>query len=136
MKKISLAQFISTTREKEGYSQQELAARAYLPLEVIESIESGQDLFLAPTIRQKLAKGLKLELKQIKAHEKVFEQEGPSEETIEILKQKILSGETKNNYCPACGSELVCRTAKMYDLEDNLILHPKAKCSKCPFQIK
>ena len=25
---------------------------------------------------------------------------------------------------------------KMYDLEDNLILVPKARCEKCPFQIR
>ena len=25
---------------------------------------------------------------------------------------------------------------KMYDLYDNLVFHPKAKCEKCPFQIK
>ena len=31
---------------------------------------------------------------------------------------------------------ILTRIAKMYDLEDNLILTPKAHCIKCPFQIK
>ena len=31
--------------------------------------------------------------------------------------------------------KLITRIAKLYDLEDNLVLHPKARCSKCPFQL-
>ena len=38
--------------------------------------------------------------------------------------------------CPVCGEILITRIAKLYDLEDNLMLHPKARCPKCPFQIK
>lgn len=133
--KTSLAQFVSQTREKIGLSQSGLAQKSSLPIELIESIESGQELFLATTIRQKLAKGLKLNTRDIKPFEKEYEENLPIAEVIEILKIEILQGE-KDLDCPQCGEKLICRIEKMYDLEDNLIKHPKARCSKCPFQIR
>jgi transcriptional regulator with XRE-family HTH domain len=133
---MSLAKFISDIRENIGLSQRGLAAKANIPLEIIESIESGQDLFLATSIRQKLAKALKIEPKAIKAYEKKDEGSEIAPDYIEEVKLRILSGELKGLKCPVCSSELVCRVAEMYDLEDNLVKHPKARCSKCPFQIK
>ncbi|MBR2386293.1 hypothetical protein IKA92_03235, partial [bacterium] len=100
-----------------------------------QKIESGEELFLSTTIRQKLAKGLKLNNKDIKLYEKQFINEDPSPEIIEHLKGFILNGET-DIPCPSCGSVLISHIEKMYDLEDTEILHPKARCSKCPFQIK
>ena len=57
-----------------------------------------------------------------------------SPEIIESLKQLILNG-AGGLKCPRCGAPLDTRIARMYDLEDNLVLHPKAHCTKCPFQI-
>ena len=54
---------------------------------------------------------------------------------IEDLKVRILKREI-NLRCPLCGEPLITRIAKMYDLEDNLVLEPKAHCVKCVFQIK
>jgi len=134
--KISLAQFISTRRENAGLSQRGLAKRSNLPLETIESIEAGQELFLATTIRQKLAKGLKLDSKTIKEYEKSPDDRAVSLEAIENIKVMVLAGETAGVKCPACGAKLICRVAEMYDMEDNLVKHPKARCSVCPFQVK
>lgn len=131
----SLAQFVSQLREKLGLSQIGLAKKSNLPLEVIESIESGQELFLPTTIRQKLAKGLKLNTRDVKVFEKPYDNSQSFDEIVGILKINILEGE-KDLQCPQCGEELICRVEKMYDLEDNLIRHPKARCAKCPFQIK
>jgi len=133
--KTSLAQFVFQTREKLGLSQSGLANKSSLPLEMIESIEAGQELFLPTTIRQKLAKGLRLNTRDIKIFEKEYDENLPPEELIEILKIEILQGE-KNLKCPQCKEDLICHIEKMYDLEDNLIKHPKARCSKCPFQIR
>lgn len=135
--KETLAAFISTTREKMGLTQQGLAFKANLDLAIIENIESGQELFLATSVRQKLAKALNQESKKIKSLEK--EQKLPNEillDAMEEIRLKILEGKLTANTCPVCDSELICRISKMYDLEDNLIRHPKARCSKCPFQIK
>ena len=69
----SLAQMISSVREKLGLSQSGLAKKCNLAVQEIENIESGQELFLASTVRQKLAKGLKLNLLEIKMYEKALE---------------------------------------------------------------
>lgn len=135
MNKKTLAQFVQEKRENAGLSQGGLAKKCHLELDLIEKIESGQELFLPVTARQNLAKGLKCSSAEIKLLEKEFENKLVSDEIIEELKERILEGE-ENIHCPKCGSLLVLRIAKLYDLEDNLMLHPKAKCSKCVFQIK
>lgn len=133
----SLAIFVSELREKLGLSQTGLAKKSALSLKTIEDIESGQDLFLASTIRQKLAKGLKLNPADIKTYEKPFNVSLlPDTDQIIFMKEKILSNNIEDLECPVCNSRLITRIAKMYDLEDNLILVPKARCEKCPFQIK
>ena len=136
-KELSLAQFVSQTRENIGLSQTGLAKKSALSLQIIEEIESGQELFLASTIRQKLANGLKLKPSDIKQYEKSlnFDLLQESEDVV-FIKNKILSHNIEDLECPVCGSKLITRIAKMYDLEDNLILVPKARCEKCPFQIK
>lgn len=135
MQKKSLAQFIQENRERLGMSASGLAKKCHLELALIEQIEAGQELFLPTTIRQNLAKGLRCSPNEIKELEKNFENQFVEENIIEDLKQKILLGEN-NLICPKCKSLLITRIAKMYDLEDNLMLHPKARCSKCVFQIK
>jgi len=138
-KQQTLAEFISTTRENQGYSQKGLANKANIDLSVIEDIESGRELFLPATIRQKLAMALKLSIIKIKTLEK---QPNTSVKDFEIsdkteeIKLDMLEKGLKGHKCPACGEELVCKVEVMYDLEDNMVRHPKARCSKCPFQIK
>ncbi len=133
----SLAQFISELREKTGLSQTGLAKKSALPLKTIEEIESGQELFLASTIRQKLANALKLKPAEIKKYEKHPNLSlMPDTEATIFIKNQILSNDVEDLECPVCGSKLITRVAKMYDLEDNLVLVPKARCTKCPFQIK
>ena len=134
----SLAHFVSSEREKLGFSQSGLAKKCNLTLEQINSIESGIETFLSTTVRQKLAKGLKTSLDEIKIYEKRESFTLGSTSDIEDLKEQILTNGENSKvalYCPVCGSKLISRIAKMYDLEDNLVLHPKARCSKCPFQI-
>lgn len=135
MNKKTLAQFVQQTRDNLGLSAKGLAKKCNLDLGLIEKIEAGEELFLPVTIRQNLAKGLKCSPNELKELEKEFENNFISEEIINDLKEKILAGE-KDLICPKCGSELISRIEKMYDLEDNLMLHPKARCSKCVFQIK
>ena len=118
----SLAQMVSSVREKLGFSQSGLAKRCNLSVQEIESIESGQELFLASTVRQKLAKGLKLNLLEIKMYEKApLEDFKLDFQTEDYMKQAILEGNTDNLRCPSCGSKLETRVARMYDLEDNLV---------------
>ena len=131
----SLAEFVIEKREKAGMSASGLANRAGVELNIIEDIESGKELFLSVTVRQKLARALKLQPAEIKHYEKVVNEVVVTPEQIEDYKQLILEGE-EDLYCPLCGNKLVTRVLKRYDIEDNLVFDPKAHCSKCVFQIK
>ena len=136
-KQITLAEFISSTRENIGLSQKGLANKANIDLATIERIESGQELFLATSVRQKLAKALKLENRIIKVLEKQYQfSKQISQEYVEEIRLRILAGTLTGHICPLCESELICRIAQMRDLEDHIVKHPKARCSKCHFQIK
>ena len=131
----SLAQFVQEKREKSGLSLSGLAKKCHIEINLLEKIESGEELFLPTTIRQNLAKGLKCSLQEIKDLEKDFENKFADEEIINKIKKEILDGKT-NLICPKCGALLITRIAKMLDLEDNVMYHPKAHCNKCVFQIK
>lgn len=135
MSEKTLAQFMQQTREELGLNAKGFAKKCNLDLVLIERIEAGEELFLPTTVRQNLAKGLKCSLDEIKELEKDFESRFEAEEVINSLKERILSGD-KNLICPKCRSALIVKIEKMYDLEDNIVLHPKARCAKCVFQIK
>ena len=130
----TLARFIQLKREELGLTQKGLAIAANVPLSIVEEVEAGKELFLAVTVRQALAKVLKCEPDEIKVLEKDIVNDIVSPEIFESLKKLILNG-AGGLKCPKCGALLDTRIARMYDLEDNLILHPKAHCTKCPFQI-
>ena len=131
----TLSTFINSRREKLCMSSTGLAKKSGIDISVIEDIESGKELFLPVTIRQKLAKALKCQPADIQQYEKKLSTQIISNDVIEDIKQQILNGE-EEIHCPMCGNILVTRIAEMYDLEDHLMRHPKAHCSKCVFQIK
>lgn len=134
--KISLAEFVREAREKIGLSSALLAKRSNLTEDQIVDIEGGRELFLSSTIRQKLAKGLKLNPSDIKHYEKNVQiNYGVDKDFEDYARVKMQAGEAADLRCPVCGSELDYKVVKRYDLEDNLILHYKAWCKKCPFQI-
>ena len=130
----TLARFVQEKREQAGLSVSGLAKKVNLSPDIIEEIESGKELFLPVTIRQNLAKGLKCLPEDIKKYEKDFSTDFVSLQVIDSLKELILNG-AGGLKCPKCGANLVTKVERMYDLEDNLVLHPKAHCSKCVFQI-
>ena len=131
----SLAEFIIKKRENAGLSASGLANKANIKLEIIEDIESGKELFLSVTQRQQLARVLKVSPKELKEYERSYEFQEISDDVIENIKTQILNHKT-DLHCPMCGEPLITRIAKMYDLDDNLVLQPKAHCVKCVFQIK
>ena len=130
----TLAQFVQKKRDDLGLSPKGLAMATNIDLNEIEEIEAGKELFLSVTVRQKLAKVLKCEAHELKKLEKDFDTNFVSEQVVDSLKELILNG-AGGLKCPKCGAPLVTRIAEMYDLEDNLMLHPKAHCTKCVFQI-
>ncbi len=131
----SLAEFIIRKRENAGLSMIGLAKKANIKQEILEDIEAGKELFLSVTQRQQIARALKISPKELKEYERSYEFQTISDDVIETLKEQILNHKT-NLRCPMCGEPLVTRIAKMYDIEDNVVLQPKAHCVKCVFQIK
>lgn len=131
----TLAQFVQRKREILGLTPFGLSKKCNVPAVIIEEIEAGRELFLAVTIRQNLAKGLRCAADEIKALEKDFEFEEVPMEVMDVLKQRILNGETEL-YCPKCKSPLSVKVEQMYDIEDNLVYVPRGYCTKCVFQIK
>lgn len=132
----TLATRISFLREKLNLSQEKLAEISNIDLSTIHEIEEGRDIFLSPGIRQRLSKALRVAanvLKEVEIQPQPIETQS---EAIDNLIRNILAGNLTNNYCPECKSLLNCKIVTMYDLEDNAVKHPKAICSKCPFQIK
>ncbi len=134
----TLSEYVRETREKAGLSVQGLSKKSGLSIEQVEDIEAGKDLFLPATIRQKLAKGLKVNPKDIKEYERILivSYDSITPQYIDNVKQAILNGDTENLRCPICSSKLNTKIVKLLDLENNIALHPKAQCSKCSFQIK
>lgn len=134
----SLSEFVRNTREKAGLSALGLAKKSGLTIEQVEDIEAGKDLFLPATIRQKLAKGLKLNPNDIKKYERILldAYDSLTDRFIEDTKTAIIQGNIENLRCPICSSKLITKVVKLIDLENKIALHPKAQCSKCSFQIK
>lgn len=133
--KITLAQFIQKKRDEIGLSPKGLAMQANLDVSLIEDIEAGKELFLPVTVRQSIAKVLKCHPEEIKRFEKDYTNDLVSQQMIDSIRELILNG-AGGLKCPRCGSPLICKIETMYDLEDNEVLHPKAHCTKCVFQIK
>ena len=131
----SLAEFIREKREHVGLTISTITKKCNVKEEIIEGIESSQELFLPVTIRQNLAKGLKISPKEIKMHEKIFEPDKITYEAELNIRELILQGETEIA-CPKCGSPLVVKIEEMYDMYDKLCKEPKAHCSKCTYQLK
>ena len=109
---ISLGQFVAQKREQMGLSQEDLAFRSSLTLEQIQAIEQGLELFLASTIRQKLAKGLKIENKEIKQYEMKTDFALTKNSQMDSIREMILLNSQNPNFvinCPICGEKLITR---------------------------
>ena len=134
---ISLAQFISETREKHGLSQSGPVKKTAWTEQQIADIESGKTLFLSTTERQKIANALKISASTIKRYEKTY-REHCEADTLSVaeIKRHIEKGETANLKCPVCGTKLTVKIINRFDIEDNPVTDYKAVCPKCPFQIK
>lgn len=132
----TLAGRVQHLREKNNLTIEKLANISNLkPSEIID-IEEGKDIFLSAGIRQKLSKALKVPARILKEVEKEQTRVEVDPQIIENIKIDILTGKLENNRCPKCGSLLICKIVTMYDLEDRPVRHPKARCEKCPFQVK
>jgi transcriptional regulator with XRE-family HTH domain len=132
----TLSRRVQYLRESLNFSKERLAELSNIELATINDIEEGIDNFLSAGLRQKLSRALRVHAIVLKEVEKLPKKSEIPEEIILNIKGNILSGNLDNNFCPVCKKLLKCKIVVMRDLEDNQIRHPKARCEKCPFQIK
>lgn len=132
----TLAERIQYLRDKCYLSREQLASLSNIDIATISNLEEGTEIFISSAQRQRLAKVLKIPAYVLKEVEKQPENKTVSNTWIESLRNNILDGNLENNRCPSCNSLLNCYITTFIDLEDNPVEHPKATCTKCPFQMK
>ena len=135
----TLASRVSYIRNARRLHIAELSEQARVPIELLEDIEAGIETWLATTIRQRIARVLKvdpdiLEEVEVKSIKQDFECNPPIE-LLERIQEDILSGviDTK---CPICQSPLKSWIQEGFDLNEQSIKIPKAHCTVCVFQLK
>ncbi len=140
----TLAQRMLFLREHLDLTQRQLATKAIVPLSLIEDIEAGLELFLAPSIRLKLARALRVKPDVLQDVEKRFqpktnnpEEASSSEEQMtwraKALLKEIQMNPKKDYRCPYCKSALLIRQFERRDLDDSVLAAYKIQCSQCLF---
>ncbi|MGD9580490.1 MAG: helix-turn-helix domain-containing protein [Vampirovibrionia bacterium] len=132
----TLARRLQFLRESNNLTIENLAKKSRVKAAVINDIEEGRESFLSVTTRQNLSTALKVPASVLKEVEKIPQKAVVDQNLIDNIKYNILSGQLENNKCPKCNSNLSCKIITLYDLEDQAVQVPKARCQQCPFQIK
>jgi transcriptional regulator with XRE-family HTH domain len=136
---VTLAERIRFLREKRYLTAEMLAMKALVPVSMIEDIEAGIEMFLAPSVRQRIARVLHVRPTQIQEAEKLPEindAETPMLQRKGIsLREEILRDPDAPHLCPSCGAPLAVRQFERRDLQDNPLLVIKANCTRCLFRM-
>lgn len=136
----TLASRVSFLRNGRRLHIAELAYQAKVSLELIEDIEAGIETWLATTVRQRIARVLKVDpfiLEEVEVKNKLTEEfpKAPPIELIERMQEEILSG-VKDIKCPLCGNKLKSWIQDGLDLNGLPIKSAKGHCTVCVFQLK
>lgn len=136
----TLASRVSFLRNARRIHIQELAYEARVPLDLIEEIEAGIETWLPISIRQRIARVLKVDpiiLEEVEVKNLYTDdlQKDPPIELIERIQDEILSGK-KSIKCPLCQNLLRVWIQEGLDLNENLTRSAKAHCTVCVFQLK
>ena len=136
----TLASRISFIRNARRIHLAELSMRARVSIKLLEDIEAGIETWLPTSVRQRIARVLKVdpnileevEVKNIKSENEFKE---PPLELVERIQEDILSG-GKNINCPLCGDLLRTWIQEGFDLNGERVKTPKAHCTVCVFQLR
>lgn len=138
----TLSQRVQYLRDHLDMTQRQLAYKASLEESFIQDIESGMEMFLAPAIRLKLARALRVKPSIIQEVEKRPQPKEPvtesaawqKERRTKQLLEQILQEPDGSYACLECQSGLIVRQFERRDLDDNLLLTIKIECSHCLFR--
>lgn len=135
----TLAQRVQFLRERRMMTPALLAFRAQVPLHVVEDIEAGIETFLAPAVRQRLARVLHVRSVDLAEVEKQLDYQSPDTPSLQQksldLRNAILQAPQAEYACPSCQAPLAIRLFERRDLQDNLLQVIKAHCTQCLFRL-
>jgi len=135
----TLAERIRYLREKRYMSPEMLANKALIPVSMVEDLEAGIEMFLAPSVRQRIARVLHVRPSQIEEAEKPPEVNDAETPLLQrkgaSLREEILRDPDAPHLCPSCGAPLAVRQFERRDLRDNPLLVIKANCTRCLFRL-
>ena len=137
---LTLAARVQHLREALDLTPRQLSRKSLVSLEMIEDIEAGVELFLAPSVRLQLCRALRVKPSVIQEVEIRVEEEeywdfkafGPEE--AHLLRQMAQRPEATYT-CLKCKAPMVVREFHRRDMEDNPIRVIKAHCTQCLFQL-
>ena len=136
----TLASRVSFLRNARRLHIAELAFQAKVSVDFLEDIESGIETWLPTSIRQRIARVLKvdpfiLEEVEVKNEKETQLPKAPPKELLERIQEEILS-ELKNIKCPVCGSLMKTWVQDGFDLNGNPVKSAKGHCTVCVFQLR
>lgn len=136
----TLASRLSFIRNGRGIHIAELSSRARISIKLIEDIEAGIETWLATSVRQRIARVLKVDpniLEEVEVKNEIKEDlpKNPPLELTERIQEDILSG-IKEIKCPLCGNLLRVWIQDGLDLNEQPVKTAKAHCTVCVFQLK
>jgi hypothetical protein len=135
----TLAERVRYLRERRMLSPEFLAHKAQIPIGMVEDIEAGIEMFLAPAVRQRIARVLQVRPSQIQEVEKPPPMQNPDAPMLQRksidLHEAILQDPDAPHLCPSCGAPLAVRVFERRDLRDQLLIVVKANCTRCLFRL-
>lgn len=135
----TLAERIRFLREQRYMTPALLAMKAQVPISMVEDLEAGIEMFLAPAVRQRIARVLHVRPSQIEEVEKPPEIEDAETPMLQRkglnLRDEILQDPDAPHLCPSCGAPLAVRVFERRDLNDRPLLVIKANCTRCLFRM-
>ena len=136
----TLASRVSFLRNGRRLHIAELAYQAKVSMEFIEDIEAGIETWLPTSVRQRIARVLKVDpfiLEEVEVKNKASEDlsKTPPAELIERIQEEILS-DVQDIKCPLCGNKIKSWIQDGLDLNGLPIKSVKGHCTVCVFQLK
>ena len=136
----TLASRVSFLRNARRIHIEDLSIRAKVSLKLLEDIESGLETWLPVSIRQRIARVLKVDpniLEEVEVKNIQCEDlpRNPPLELTEKIQEEILL-HVKSIKCPICGNPLKTWIQEGLDLNERSIKTAKAHCTVCIFQLR
>lgn len=131
----TLAQALQEARFAKDLTRQQLATEVMVPVSTIDAVEQGEQLWLGPILRQRLARLFKLAPNELEALEKKpLELEAIASHGASMALDMRLWLSQPNPTCPQCGGEINIKRFERLDMHQQLWVALDAGCNDCLFR--